>query len=84
MPLANWAKNTRQDYRQFGVVHGNQVNVLYADGHVGTVIDTNKDGLLNSGFRASGSNGFVDNTTELPLGEFATLYSLFDSDAMEQ
>ena len=67
-----WANKTRQDYRQFGPVHGAgtsaSCNILFSDGSVKSFVDLNGDRLLNNGFDpdASGTNGFADNTIELP------------------
>jgi len=67
-----WSR-TIQDYRAFGAVHGGRAcNVLFLDGSVGTFTDTNSDGLLNNGFRASSTNQFIDDTIELPR---ARIYS---------
>ena len=79
---AGWAKGTRQDYRAFSPTHGKSCMVLFADGSVRPVKDTNGDGLLNSGFPAGG--GFSDNTVELEKEDFAVLYRLEDKAAMEQ
>lgn len=69
-----WNNYTLQDYRPFTPVHRNVCNVLFADGSVRTMYDTNRDGYLNNGFPAG--NGFVDDTIEMPLSEMASLYSL--------
>lgn len=79
-----WALETRQDYRAFAPLHRDGCNILFADGSVSTVFDNNKDGLLNSGFQSTATNGFGDNQIELKLNSIATLYSIFDADAMEQ
>lgn len=79
-----WARNARQDYRAFSPVHRGGAMVLFGDGSVRAIPDVNGDGLLNSGFVADGSNGFSDNVVELEPDAFATLYSIFDRDAMQQ
>lgn len=74
-----WARQTLQDYRQFGVVHRGSCNVLFADGSVRTLRDTNKDGLLNNGFfDPSGAplGGFANGEIELPESEIYSLYSV--------
>ena len=66
-----WANGTRQDYRQFGPVHGAgtsaSCNVLFADGSVKSLVDKNGDRLLNNGFTAGANNGFADSTADFPL-----------------
>jgi len=54
--LAAWWENTRQDLRQFGVVHNNVCNVLMADGSVRMYYDTDGDGQLNTGFPSGDSD----------------------------
>jgi len=54
--LAAWWENTRQDLRQFGVVHGNVCNVLMADGSVRMYYDTDGDFQLNTGFASADSD----------------------------
>ncbi|HRE99675.1 MAG TPA: DUF1559 domain-containing protein [Pirellulaceae bacterium] len=76
-----WARETRQDYRNFSIPHRGGCTVLYADGSVKMVEDGNGDGVLNSGFAAIG--GFADNTLELHPQSFASVYSLFDRDALQ-
>jgi len=67
-----WARRwreTRQDYRDFGPVHGRRngsCNVLFADGGVRIFVDQNADRLFNNGFPASAATGFTDDTVELP------------------
>lgn len=39
-----------QDTRNFAAVHGGKCNVLFADGSVRAICDTNGDGILNPGF----------------------------------
>ena len=76
-----WANDVRQDYRDFGTVHGGSCNVLFADGSVVAIKDANGDGFLNSGFEPTPSNNFSDNVSELEKNKFATVYSLFDREA---
>lgn len=76
-----WAKQTRQDYRNFSVPHRGSTVVLFADGSVRSIEDLNGDGQLNSGFVPTGTNGFADDTLELHPQAFATTYSLTDRDA---
>lgn len=59
-----------QDYRDFGPVHAGNCNILFADGHVATFLDSNKDGYLNPGFIIpSGADiaaiGYADSKVEL-------------------
>jgi len=77
-PTGWWAQwmDTIQDYRSFGPVHGGSCNVLFADGSVRMVTDTNNDGQLNNGFAPSMSNGFADSTEELKPTEFHSRYSV--------
>ena len=72
---AIWNNQTLQDYREFGPVHRGGCNVLFADGGVRTVIDTNKDGLLNNGF-PGGNGGFTSDIVELPPDEFFSCWDL--------
>lgn len=71
-----WLRDTLQDYRNFAPLHNGVCNILFADGSVRTVLDVNKDGLLNNGFYASSGGGFADNTIELPPQEMMGLFSL--------
>lgn len=73
---AVWTREVLQDYRQFASVHRGACNVLFADGGVRDVIDSNEDGLLNNGFPASAGGGFADETVEVPARECMSLYSL--------
>ena len=70
-----WNKKTKQDYRDFGPVHGGGkqrgCNILFADGSVRLFSDTNGDTVLNNGFDPAavspvGSVEFLDNKEELP------------------
>ena len=84
-----WAKETRQDYRDLGPVHGSgknrHANVLFADGSVRSVTDTNGDGLLNNGFdpalfTGSGTSGFTSAEVELPPEAIYSGYSIRSGD----
>ncbi len=77
-----WARDVRQDYRDFGTNHDGICMVLFADGSVVGIKDPNKDGFLNSGFEPNGK--YLDNTVELEKQKFATLYSISDREAMQQ
>ena len=72
---AGWEK-TLQDYRGFAPVHRGSCNILFADGSARAVLDQNDDGLLNNGFEPTESNGFADDTIELPPEEFTSAWSL--------
>ena len=76
---AGWANGTRQDYRQFGPVHGGgtsaSCNILFADGSVKSFSDANGDRLVNNGF-AAGTNGYVDDSIELPEEQIYSGWSL--------
>jgi prepilin-type N-terminal cleavage/methylation domain-containing protein/prepilin-type processing-associated H-X9-DG protein len=69
-----WNRQTRQDYRNFGMNHRNSGNVLFADGSVRSISDPNRDGQLNNGFAAGG--GFADNVLEVPANDFYSQFSL--------
>ena len=71
---AVWNKQVLQDYRNFGMVHRQVCNILFADGSVRSVNDLNNDGKLNNGFPAVG--GFADSVNETPENDFYSLYSL--------
>jgi prepilin-type processing-associated H-X9-DG protein len=71
-----WAHLTLQDYRGFAPVHRDSCNLLFADGSVRNFVDENGDGLLNNGFESTSSNGFADNTPELPAATVFSRYSL--------
>jgi prepilin-type N-terminal cleavage/methylation domain-containing protein len=48
-----WTRQTLQDYRDLGAVHGvanKSCNMLMADISVRSFVDTNKDGYINNGF----------------------------------
>ena len=71
---AVWTNQTMQDFRNFSVPHRRTTNVLYCDGSVRSVIDSNKDNQLNNGFPADG--GFSDNTVEWEKDDVFSRYSL--------
>ncbi|MHB0956813.1 MAG: DUF1559 family PulG-like putative transporter [Pirellulaceae bacterium] len=73
---AVWNREVLQDYRQFAPVHRGSCNVLFADGGVRDVSDSNEDGFLNNGFPATGGSGFADDVLEVPAEQFMSLYSL--------
>jgi len=73
---AVWNKGVLQDYRAFAPVHRGTCNMLFADGAVRGVQDSNGDGLLNNGFAASPNSGFASNEVELAPNTFMSLYSL--------
>lgn len=75
---ADWARNSIQDYRQFGAIHRGSCNIVFADGHVGTFRDLNDDGILNNGFPATSGGGFTDDTEEASPDELDSYYSLSD------
>jgi prepilin-type N-terminal cleavage/methylation domain-containing protein/prepilin-type processing-associated H-X9-DG protein len=71
-----WYKQTLQDYRGFAPVHQRTCNVLFLDGSVRTLSDTNRDGLLNNGFSASAANGFQDSTVEVGSDQIRSLWNV--------
>jgi prepilin-type N-terminal cleavage/methylation domain-containing protein/prepilin-type processing-associated H-X9-DG protein len=73
---AVWNKGVLQDYRGFAPLHRGVCNVLFADGSVQGIEDTNDDGLLNNGFPANPTFGFTSDEVELPPADFMSLYSL--------
>jgi len=73
---AVWNREVLQDYRQFAAVHRGVCNVLFADGGVRELTDSNADGRLNNGFAPGGIGGFADDKVEVPDKECMSLYSL--------
>jgi prepilin-type N-terminal cleavage/methylation domain-containing protein/prepilin-type processing-associated H-X9-DG protein len=69
---------TLQDYRQFGVVHRGAANILFGDGSVRTLRDSNGDGYLNNGFTPEPTNGFTDEQVEIAPATFFSRWSLMD------
>lgn len=67
---------TLQDYRNFGPVHRGSCNLLFVDGSVRSVTDTNRDGLLNNGFQPTANNGFIDSKIELSHDEVMSEWRL--------
>jgi len=74
--LYMWNHTTLQDYRNFAPVHRHSCNILFADGSLKNFVDENEDGLLNNGFAATGSNGFLDAEVELPDYEVFSAWRL--------
>jgi prepilin-type processing-associated H-X9-DG protein len=82
---ATWTRQTLQDYRDFGPVHGSintrACNILMADGSVRSFSDLNSDGFLNNGFDPGvytgvGSIGYEAKNVELPKEEIFSDWSL--------
>jgi prepilin-type N-terminal cleavage/methylation domain-containing protein/prepilin-type processing-associated H-X9-DG protein len=74
-----WTKEVLQDYTQFGVVHRGTCNIVFVDGSVRSVKDTNDDSYLNNGFPAMtfpSGGSFADNVEEIPADEVFSLYSV--------
>lgn len=62
---AAWNNSTLQDYRGFAPVHRGACNILYADGSVRSLLDSNDDGVLNNGFSALPTTGFSSAEVEI-------------------
>ncbi len=82
---AGWTHNTKQDYRDFGPVHGGKrrgaCNLLFADGSVRIFVDESGDGFLNNGFdpdiySGSGAIDYQDAQVELLPNEVFSGWSL--------
>lgn len=73
---AIWNREVLQDYRQFAPVHRHTCNILFADGGVRSLTDSNEDGLLNNGFPARPQSGFADDEQEVAFKDCFSLYSL--------
>ncbi len=71
---AVWNRQVLQDYRQFAALHRDTCNILFADGGVRDLQDTNGDGSLNNGFAAG--SGFADSVEEVPANDCMSLYLL--------
>ncbi len=71
-----WNREVVQDYRQFGPAHRGVCNILFADGGVRSLTDSNEDGLLNNGFPALAASGFADDVREVQAKDCTSLYSL--------
>ncbi len=69
-----WMNQTLQDYRNFGIPHRKTGNVLFCDGSVRSVADTNKDDQLNNGFPGGGN--FADNVVEWPKDDVFSGHTL--------
>ena len=73
---------TLQDYRKFAPVHRGTCNILFSDGSVRSLFDSNQDQLLNNGFDPTNSAvsaaGFTSPTVELSPDEFYSRFSLSD------
>lgn len=67
-----------QDTRDWFAVHGNQANILMADGSVKTIVDSNGDGFFNPGFPVEGVTnpektvGYTDGEVELDAARVYT------------
>jgi prepilin-type N-terminal cleavage/methylation domain-containing protein/prepilin-type processing-associated H-X9-DG protein len=73
-PPSTWHNLTLQDYRGLGPVHRGMCNVLFADGHVDTLLDRNNDGLINNGFPAG--NGFTSSDVEADSSQLYSHWSV--------
>jgi prepilin-type N-terminal cleavage/methylation domain-containing protein len=81
---AVWNKQTLQDYRDFGAIHGStdkHSNILMADSSVRTFVDRNRDTFINNGFSPAlytgiGSIGYTSADLEADNTELFSGYSL--------
>lgn len=73
---ATWLHRTLQDYRAFSPVHGDVCMILFADGSVRGLVDSNRDGMLNNGFPANSQAGFADSKVEIGPTDIFSLFSL--------
>ena len=81
---AVWSKQTIQDFRDFGAVHGateKHANMLMADSSVRSFVDKNRDGFLNNGFNpaqygGAGTIGYTSSDLEVDATELHSGYSL--------
>lgn len=81
---AVWNKQTRQDYRDFGAIHGSaekHSNMLMGDASVRSFSDKNKDTFINNGFdpalyTGTGSIGYLSADLEADPTELWSGYSL--------
>jgi prepilin-type processing-associated H-X9-DG protein len=74
---SDWHRRVLQDYRDLAPIHRGSCNMLFADGSVRALQDTNSDGLLNNGFtNPPPASGFQDGTIEVPPEDVASLYDL--------
>jgi prepilin-type N-terminal cleavage/methylation domain-containing protein/prepilin-type processing-associated H-X9-DG protein len=69
-----WHRDVLQDYRGFAPVHSGVCNVLFADGSVRQIRDSNSDGNINNGFPAIG--GFSSAEIELTPEDLMSMYSI--------
>jgi prepilin-type processing-associated H-X9-DG protein len=71
-----WNKQVLQDYRAFAPLHARTCNVLFVDGGVRSLVDTNRDGYLNNGFPASPTAGFQDNIVEVGVDQIRSQWNV--------
>jgi prepilin-type N-terminal cleavage/methylation domain-containing protein len=62
---------TLQDYRQFGTPHARSAQIVFADGSIRSIVDSNGDDMINNGFPANAVTGFGNDSQE------ASNYELF-------